>query len=302
MSLEIKGQSCPICKAYLFEEDDIAVCPVCGAPHHRECFINAGHCGMEELHGTDKQYDKAKAALKQAEEVQKEERTQNKPIADNPYGHQGGAEHSHNPFVINFDYLGGVKPDEDLGEGHKADDVKYFVSVSTNRFIPKFKEFKGGAKVWFSIWHLLFPSASFAMRKMYFFAALAGAIEVAAALLMFPLNMSIGELINSSEISNYYQLAQYMTANMDSAILGNLILGAAGIALQAFVRVMSGLFANKLYYRHVIKSMTEINALGCDTQEKILHYRKRGGINLFSFMLAYMIVSWLPTIIFSLIQ
>lgn len=325
MSLEIKGKSCPICKAYLFEEDDVAVCPTCGAPHHRECFVSAGRCGMEEFHGTDKQYDKLKNAMDESEEAALKEPTQENektdtivkcrscngsyPSTDSFCPHcgapnmasNGAPNGTQNSVVIRFDYLGGVKPDEDLGEGHKADDVKNFVAVSTNRFIPRFKEFKKGAKVSFSVWHLLFPSASFAMRKMYSFAAIAGAIEIAATLLMIPFNMSIGEIMTNTGITDYYGLAQYLMTDMDKALLGNFLLSAAGLLLQAFVRIMSGLFANKLYYKHVIKNMSDINASASDDEERLILYRKSGGVNLFAFTLVYMAVTWLPSLIYTFI-
>ena len=76
MSLEIKGQSCPICHAYLFEDDEIAVCPICAAPHHRECFISVGKCGMEEFHGTEKQYDLVKKQV--SNETKEEQKKENK--------------------------------------------------------------------------------------------------------------------------------------------------------------------------------------------------------------------------------
>ena len=62
MSLKTEGVTCVRCHAYLFDDDDIVYCPVCGAPHHRDCYNELGHCALEEFHGTDKQYDKIKAA------------------------------------------------------------------------------------------------------------------------------------------------------------------------------------------------------------------------------------------------
>ncbi len=319
MSLEFKGQSCPICRAYLFPEDEIAVCPTCGAPHHRECFVNAGRCGMEEFHGIDKQYDRHKAANAENEAsvklypeqgrahtnatVQCRSCKNNFPASHSYCPHCGSPNNATegNPFVMRFDYLGGVSGEEDLGDGHKADEVKNFVAVSTNRFIPKFKEFKNGSKVSFSVWHLFFPAASFAMRKMYAFATIAGALQVAATLLMIPFNLVIGDLIDNSGITGYYELAQYMVGNMDKAMLSNFLLSTVGILLQIFVRLMSGLFANKLYYKHVIKSMSEIDEAAEDDEEKLLLYRKRGGVNIFSFTLFYMVVTWLPSLLYSLI-
>ena len=49
MSLNTEGVSCVRCHAYLFPEDDIVYCPVCGAPHHRECYNQLGHCALEEM-------------------------------------------------------------------------------------------------------------------------------------------------------------------------------------------------------------------------------------------------------------
>ena len=56
MGFSVEGQSCPVCHAYLFDEDDVVICPVCGAPHHRDCYAHVGHCALEHLHGTDEQY------------------------------------------------------------------------------------------------------------------------------------------------------------------------------------------------------------------------------------------------------
>ena len=58
MSLDTKNQKCAVCSAYLFDEDDVVYCPVCGAPHHRECYLSIGKCGLEEFHGTEKEYKK----------------------------------------------------------------------------------------------------------------------------------------------------------------------------------------------------------------------------------------------------
>ena len=60
MSTQHKQLSCVSCKAYLFEEDDVVHCPVCGAPHHRECYNKIGHCAVEDLHGTPDEYDSSK--------------------------------------------------------------------------------------------------------------------------------------------------------------------------------------------------------------------------------------------------
>jgi hypothetical protein len=173
--------------------------------------------------------------------------------------------------------------------------------VSTNRFIPKFKEFKKGGKVWFSLWHLLFPTASFAMRKMYSFAFLSGAIEIAANILLAPFNSTIGQLMSDSSVKTYYDLAQALISSNDKGMWMNFILGTVGVLFTVAVRILSALFANKLYYKHTIKSLKEIKEKAADEEQKQQLIRKKGGVNFFAFILAYMAVSFIPSVIFSLI-
>ena len=68
MSKKEQNKSCVLCHAYLFDEDDVVYCPVCGAPHHRECYNSIGHCALESTHGTENQYD----LLKEKEKTKKE--------------------------------------------------------------------------------------------------------------------------------------------------------------------------------------------------------------------------------------
>ena len=58
MSLHVEGQDCPVCSAHLFDDDDVVFCPICGAPHHRECYKAVGHCAFEADHGTPRQYER----------------------------------------------------------------------------------------------------------------------------------------------------------------------------------------------------------------------------------------------------
>ena len=44
------GEKCPVCGKNFHADDDVVVCPICGTPHHRECYENLGHCFNEEKH------------------------------------------------------------------------------------------------------------------------------------------------------------------------------------------------------------------------------------------------------------
>ena len=41
---------CSVCSAPFSAQDDVVVCPVCGAPHHRACWKENGCCRFENLH------------------------------------------------------------------------------------------------------------------------------------------------------------------------------------------------------------------------------------------------------------
>ncbi len=41
---------CPICKKPFASGDDIVICPYCGAPYHRACYAQQGHCSFEDRH------------------------------------------------------------------------------------------------------------------------------------------------------------------------------------------------------------------------------------------------------------
>ncbi len=50
--MDYKGLKCSVCGKPFTANDDIVVCPECGAPYHRECYAKAGKCVYAERHGT----------------------------------------------------------------------------------------------------------------------------------------------------------------------------------------------------------------------------------------------------------
>lgn len=45
-----ENKLCPVCRERFRDGDDIAVCPECGTPHHRACYLKQNRCGLDELH------------------------------------------------------------------------------------------------------------------------------------------------------------------------------------------------------------------------------------------------------------
>lgn len=58
--MDYKGINCPICESPFRENDDIVVCPKCGAPYHRSCYEQNGSCIFIDLHNQNKVWEAPK--------------------------------------------------------------------------------------------------------------------------------------------------------------------------------------------------------------------------------------------------
>ncbi len=54
--IDYQGCKCPVCQKPLTQEDDIVVCPECGAPYHRACWQQHGGCVFADRHGPGFEY------------------------------------------------------------------------------------------------------------------------------------------------------------------------------------------------------------------------------------------------------
>ena len=77
--MDFYGLKCPTCNTPLEKDDDIVVCPICGAPHHRECYEEAGHCYFEDRHKDNFDYDKY---IKEKQEAQAKQQWENAGAQD----------------------------------------------------------------------------------------------------------------------------------------------------------------------------------------------------------------------------
>lgn len=50
--MDLNGITCPYCGQPFTVNDDVAVCPECGTPHHRNCYIEHGECANNSLHSS----------------------------------------------------------------------------------------------------------------------------------------------------------------------------------------------------------------------------------------------------------
>lgn len=323
MSFSIEGKQCKVCKAYLFEDDDIVFCPECGAPHHRSCYNSLGHCALEDLHGTDKQYDSEKDGKPKAEENAFEDEKENKgpdfgtgvkvkcpmcgrlydasepacPDCRTPNGVKFGGR------FVSFDFLGGVPADTDLGEGITADEAKQFVMSNSHRYIPKFERMKNGKKTSFNVFALLFPALWAISRKMYKLGAFLMALTVALNVVMTQYMDYVKSVFEKLEVwdevaGNTMQMAQFMTDNPKDFLGIPFYIGMAAAVIWLAQSIIMGILGDYFYRNHTIKTIKSIKENSEDIETDM---RKKGGVSLLWLILGYAIIIILPEIILSFI-
>lgn len=288
---------CSVCRAYLFEEDDVVYCPICGAPHHRECYNSLGKCALEHLHGTDKQYERKKVV----EEPDVKPDTHkvcphcNKKIDRDakicPYcGRPNIA-----GLYMNIDLLGGVPKDTDIGDSVSAEQARDIVAINTQRYIPKFLNFKQGKMLSWNWLAFLFPEGWFLSRKLYKAGALVITILVALQTLLFPLVSVLNQNIFTSYDEMTVFLMNYISDSMSAGEILPIAMALIGFLGTIAVRIMSALFADKIYYNNVLD---KAKAQGKSDLDRENYLRKYGGVNIYAFVLGVIIVNNLPNIIF----
>ncbi len=305
MSLKNADISCARCKSYLFQEDDVVYCPVCGAPHHRDCYNALGHCALEELHGTENEYSREKAEIIEIPVIENDEAKGNLTECEMCGGEfdpeSNTCPHCHAPNMRKisgfqaFDFLGGVPADYDLGQGVTANEAKKFVAANTHRYIPKFAALNKNNKVSWNWIAFLFPAGWMLSRKMYKAGIITGLLSIAATCLSIPfvsgLNLDVGYINPQSVLSITEQIPQIG--------VGAFVLFALGVAFEWGIRLFSALMGDYIYKNHSIETIVKIRT---ESEDKVTEYRKRGGMSMLLFILGIMLVQYGSLIVTALIK
>ena len=317
MSLNKNELKCSVCKAYLFEEDDVVYCPVCGAPHHRDCYNSIGHCGLEELHGTENQYDRekqrqeAKAEAEPLKEPPLYESNKNaRDYKETAVCKNCGANYpqimnrcpkcgtpnnstSNHPYpFIPFDILGGVPADMDLGKGVTAKEAARFVASNPHRYMPKFAAFNAGQKVSWNWLAFIFPSVWFLSRKMYKIGAFLTAITIALSLLTLPM-LTLVSQIDTSTARTYFEVMSILAENINLSNPAPLLLVGVSCVLNIIMRIFSALFGDFAYRNYAINTISDIKE---DTEADFdISCRKKGGISFIAMLIGFVAVEYLPS-------
>ena len=323
MGISVEGQKCPVCNAYLFDNDDVVFCPECGAPHHRECFASIGHCAYKEFHGTDKEYHRP-------EPKEEDTKTDNSPKVEykvidssdatstvcancksvfdknlsvcphcgTPKGYQTS------PFgtpIIVMDAYGGVDKNEVI-DGVSATELKDYVAVNTQRYLPRFKKLNQKSKSSWNWGAFLFPHAWFFYRKIY----LPGAFFFLMSFLFSLMASSINLVLSSAPeeiFKSYTVMYQYIADNLATFDKGIVLISIIGLLGGLALRIVSGIFGDWFYRKSAIETIKKVKE-NDETAQDIplaLRLRKKGAVNPFMGLIGLFALQWLVELIFIII-
>ena len=310
MSKQLDGKTCQACHAYLFEDDDIVVCPECGAPYHRECYEKAGKCLLEQFHGTELEYDKTEKRRREAEEegARPEEsgavcphcgRTTHEKADFCPYcgkSMNGGASSADAgmPGVgggvpmygfVPYDPCGGVPKNTVIEDDVTAVEAAAFVGPRSPRYVKRFAENRKVSWNWAAF---LCPPAWFAYRKLYSLAAATFAALLAAIICMVPVYSEFLAAVGNApaDATDIYAI---VADALSKAPVSAMLLSNLSALIMTATSVLSGLFGDRAYRTRVI---TRVKSLKEAFQgENLYQYlAQKGSVNFWLF--ALILIFW----------
>lgn len=325
------NKHCAFCKSILFDDDEVVYCPICGAPHHADCYKSCGHCALEHLHGTDKQYDPHPEDKVEANDDIPRDRVGHTcphcgkisssdtlfcPYCGNMFGKSSNSFESDDnqtyfpggfngmPVGFNFDPLGGIDKSTKIGDC-EAGELANFVRINTRRYIPLFARMEEHKKKVGWNWSaFLFPAAWNIYRKNYVVAIVLLALVVSSLCLISPMIFAFNSYIGSLPVGIAISRADIIAAF--SSISGWVwLLFGIGIAVDITGRVISGLFGDAWYKKRVFEKVNEIKN-DDEIEDTAAEIAERGGVNhwlaLLFFYPSVMVLYQAAIIIFELLM
>lgn len=284
------GEKCSACGKEFTADDDIVVCPKCGSPHHRECWLKENKCANESYHASGKKWQRIGIPSSEQETVicpvcrfpnTPEDEKCRRCGTDLKTGKApeffGENENSDRGFIdeetITFDFAG-FDPEEDFG-GVKLRDISSFVATNTIYYIPIFKRMKDfGTKFSFNLACLAFPSLYFANRKMWGWAVFAAVLSIVMSLplvILYMADMTIPQAMANA-------------INSHSDMLN--ILDSVFSFADWVIRIVFCLLGNRIYYGFVMRSLRRLKSENHFSREELM---AAGGIRPMNMLLMILI-------------
>lgn len=288
------NSECIVCKERFKDGDDIVVCPQCGTPYHRECYQNEGKCINTKLHEENISWSQKNSEPKQENGKKCVScNTVNKPhsivcencgasLVDNiDFGKDEYSKNDHqdkgfNGFNFDLkDKYCGIDPEEAFDKDVNVSEAAEFIGSNTPYYLILFKRMKDtGKKITLNAVCILFPQFYFANRKMW--------LEAILTIFITTLLSVPGWIYMIAYVENSVEMAEAF--GIQSSFF-EIIAQFTNYATMG-LRALACLFANWLYYRHMIRKIKAIKN-SYDSEEVINEkIQKTGGTSFISILVA----------------
>lgn len=245
---------CPICRKPLTDKSDVVVCPECGTPHHRACYLAAGHCGVEQYHAQGFEWkgwlpgEEPAAPEKPSDEPQQsdsafsEEHRAEYTAGQPGDGSMGGMDGQPMDIEEFLQQIQRQTMDDTRGaDGVSSRELSTFVGRSVMHYSQAFAAFRA-------------PVLPGQKKRRVFFNAAAGLF---APIHQFYRRMDLVGIAVLLLDFIYYIPAILNVVGVGSAdILGNIQLMASGASFV--VMILMCMFGDYIYYRFAVKRIHQI--------------------------------------------
>ncbi len=297
------NQTCISCNEKLTENSDIVVCPECGTPYHRECYLSQGKCINEALHQNGESW-------KPEQEETPEAKTAVCPNCgfENAEGYNfcancGKAAEDLNDAEPRFDgvdsqaqspfgsfaespFQSAVKLDTDLN-GVTVGEYARYIGPSIFHFLPKFLRFSKGTKTSGNFAAFFIPHLYFFYRKMF-----KEGIIVALSVLVL-------SIPDAFETLKDMAIDIPLPAFVDTQWFATLSM-ACSLVMTA-IRIVIFLYANYFYYKKATADIKKIKSEVLEPNSCETAIKNAGGVSIKYAIIAYLALSVLTSAILFLL-
>ncbi|MBQ8228682.1 MAG: DUF2628 domain-containing protein [Clostridia bacterium] len=208
--MDYKNEVCKGCNQPIKENDDIVVCPVCGTPQHRSCWVENGECANTPLHKEGYVWQKTQPDEPTVTNLQTgENNADSSPVLGSiPVFEQLSQEAQNLETVFLRDQF--AHKDEEF-DGVSVIDAGYYLQSGAHRYIKRFRK---GKKITWNWGAFFFAPAWFFYRRLYKFGAIFLALVVSVNLFSY----SFLEKIDIQMQEVYTVMGQYIAEDGNTIV------------------------------------------------------------------------------------
>jgi hypothetical protein len=290
------GVRCPVCNKKFTEADDIVVCPVCGAPHHRSCYAETKQCAFVEDHLSGKEWHDPNGQVPPYEQetaggtktctrcgtvnksdslfcetcgypmtLPEHQAARHEAPGEAPYQWFGMGEFGTQVNAISMAY-GGLKPEDEI-DGEPVKELAKYVGAGSAYYLPRFRVMSEYDRSFMpNFFAFLFSFYYFFYRKMYAVGFLLLAVTVVSVIpeSLYTIQVVMPVLFQqfkdaAPDIFQWLGTIGPAEVNQAAAEHYTMVVHIARTVRLVIVLIFS-LFANRMYYNKSIAAVHSIHS------------------------------------------